>query len=299
MPEVASRFRRERHLAVPLTGRNPAACRCATIIVGFSRLNVIAKPKSCQSLISLSSHRQALREKTRKSSPQDLVLRQFQIIGDEPKPDRKRGAIVNDVTGFRPQVARLPDGTHIDQGSYGKGKQNVAGRRHHPNDLSLSCPDRRFVRVTAEAKRLLLKEEMLLRVQRTQDVLPRFLVVKGRVDRAKVVEIQSQGAIAKPILLRVAELIARKSDSCTRILVEGYLCARLDAGLIVIAEDHGAAQPANQFETLGGVRAITDNIPKADHFLHPLRSNVGQHGFQCLQIAVDVREDGEFHGMHY
>ena len=52
--------------------------------------------KSCQSLIFLSSHRQSLGEKTRKASPQDLVLRQSQVIGNEPKPDRKRSAIVNE-----------------------------------------------------------------------------------------------------------------------------------------------------------------------------------------------------------
>ena len=47
-----------------------------------------------------------------------------------------------------------------------------------------------------------------------------------------------------------------------------------------------------------GVRSVTDNVAGA----HELRVgidpvDVAQDGFQCLEVAVDIGDEGEFHGV--
>ena len=152
--------------------------------------------------------------------------------------------------------------------------------------------------MTAKAKRFLLKQEMSQRILGAKDVLPRLIIAQRGVDSGKIVKIQLQRAISKPSLLGVAQLIAGKRNPGSRILIERHLHPRLNACLIVIAHDNGATQAANHLKALRRIRAIPHDVAQTDQLLHSLCRDVGEHGFQGLQIAMNVGENCELHGMH-
>ena len=58
--------------------------------------------------------------------------------------------------------------------------------------------------MTAKAKWFLLKHEMSLGIRRAKDVLPRLIIVQGRMDSGKVVKVQLQWAISEPSFLSIA-----------------------------------------------------------------------------------------------
>ena len=209
-----------------------------------------------------------------------------------------RYAVVNDVTGFRSQIARLADGTNIDQSPRAGWEPKVIRRCQATHSSTLQRPNLRSVRMTAKAKRFLLKQEMPQRIRGAKHVLPRLIIVQRSMDRGEIVKIQLQRTISKPTLLRIAQLIAGKNDPGTGILIERSLHPGLNARLVVIAQDHGATQAADHFETLGRIRAVTHDITQADQFLHSLRRDVGEHGFQRLEIAMNVGENCEPQRMH-
>jgi hypothetical protein len=152
--------------------------------------------------------------------------------------------------------------------------------------------------MTAKAKRFLLKQEMSQRILGGKDVLPPLIIAQRGMDSSKIVKIQLQRAISKPYLLGIAQLIAGINNPGSSILIERFLPPRLKACLIVIAHDNGAAQAANHLKALRRIRAVTHNVAQADQLLHSLRRDVGKHGFQRLQIAMNVGENCELHGMH-
>ncbi len=209
-----------------------------------------------------------------------------------------RYTVVNDVAGFRSQIARLAHGTNIDQSARAGREPEVTRRRQATDPSTLQRPKRRSVRMTAKAKRFLLKQEMLQRIRGAKYVLPRLIFAQRGVDSGKIVKIQLQRTISKPSLLGIAQLIAGKRNPGSRILIERFLHPRLNACLIVIAHDNGATQAANHLKALRRIRAVPHDVAQADQLPHSLSRDVGEHGFQRLQIAMNVGENCELHGMH-
>ena len=64
---------------------------------------------------------------------------------------------------------------------------------------------------------------------------------------------------------------------------------------IVIALYDRATQFANAFHAFSRVGVIADHIAKAHEARAFARARVSQHGFQRLEIAVNIAENGESH----
>ena len=67
-------------------------------------------------------------------------------------------------------------------------------------------------------------------------------------------------------------------------------------GLIVVSQNDLLASLSDQRQTLTGVGAVADHIAKAVDRVNLLLVDVSEDGGQCLKVAVDITDDGEFHG---
>ena len=83
------------------------------------------------------------------------------------------------------------------------------------------------------------------------------------------------------------EHFARPENCSFRTGIESFRIEQ--RALIVIAEQAGVALH-HQIDALTGVRTVTDDIAEAVNLFDSLRLDIGEDGFQSLEIAVDVAD---------
>lgn len=66
--------------------------------------------------------------------------------------------------------------------------------------------------------------------------------------------------------------------------------------LVVVAEDRPFRPLDHQIEAFAGVGAVADDIAQADDFFDPFAVDVLQDRLQRLEVAVNITDDGSFHG---
>jgi hypothetical protein len=123
-------------------------------------------------------------------------------------------------------------------------------------------------------------------------------MIEGGMNSGEILKIQLHRPISQPSPLRFAELMSCKGDPGPRIVIEFVFVSRLDTRLIMISHDNRATETADHFQTFSGIGAVTDNVSQADHLLDSLGCDIGKNRFQGLEVAMDIRKNGELHEIH-
>jgi hypothetical protein len=104
--------------------------------------------------------------------------------------------------------------------------------------------------------------------------------------------VEAVGTIARQAVV-VVDLPARPEDRALGADVEAV---RVDErGLIVIAEEGDPAVLADELHALAGIGTVADDVTEAEHLVDALPIDVAENGLECLEVAVDVTDDGAFH----
>ena len=63
---------------------------------------------------------------------------------------------------------------------------------------------------------------------------------------------------------------------------------------VVVAHQREGAVPSDQIRTLDGIGSVPDDVAQAPDLIYALMADLPEHRFECLQVAVDVRDQGFF-----
>src|SRR6478735_2079324 len=102
-------------------------------------------------------------------------------------------------------------------------------------------------------------------------------------------------SIVRWIAARTFQLLARPKN---RPLSAGVETFRIEqSALVVIAEDAHLALH-HQIDALARVRSVPDDVAQAEDFGDSLGADVGQHGLERFEVAVDVANESSLHREH-
>lgn len=121
-------------------------------------------------------------------------------------------------------------------------------------------------------------------------------IAGGTVDKKKFVHAECSRTFAEVFpaffifsVVSALELLARPENCTLRSGIETFRVE--ERSLVVISQQAHRAVIHDRIDTFTGIRAVSDHIAQAEDLRDILPSNVGQDGFQSLQIAVDVTDD--------
>ena len=99
-------------------------------------------------------------------------------------------------------------------------------------------------------------------------------------------------SIDAAVAARLLQLVARPKDGPLGARVESFGIEQRP--LVVIAQQADAARLDHQIEAFTRVGPVTDNVAQAEDFFDALRADVGEHGLERFQVAVNIADNGPF-----
>lgn len=143
--------------------------------------------------------------------------------------------------------------------------------------------------VEAERGALLLKVQNC--IPAFQQVAELLGVMQGSMDDGEAVSISRVGALSQPLQVLLGDRLPGEEERDADPLAQDIVLRPLDQILVVVAQDRLCAVLANQPQALGGSRPVADYIPEAEDLIDPLPSDVLKHGFQGINVAMDIGDE--------
>lgn len=147
------------------------------------------------------------------------------------------------------------------------------------------------MRVTDEAHGMHLTFEMQRGIAGHQYIGPVVRSVKRRVYGFEVSPVVMHGESAQPCKLVVIELLARPLDHLPHLPARLANALAAERVFVVIPQQAVCAEIPDHVDALRRIAAVTHDVPQAEALGDSLRAYIRHHGFQRLQIAVNVTDD--------
>lgn len=225
----------------------------------------------------------------------DFLLGCLDVVGNAAKLQIQRFRLINDIGSPPVAVAWLSDAPRIDEIACSGGQPEFfigltaygnAGLKQHG-----------IVGVSVEADGRVLVGEARGGVACGSDVAPFVRCIEGGVDNGKVPNDALQPQGAQPFLVIVTKLCAGPANCGGGQAAEIRAGARHCRLFVVVPFYDGAVQSANNFDALHWIGVVAHDVTEADVVCAVLNFCIGQHGLQCFQVAVNVTEYGNAHGL--
>ncbi len=139
--------------------------------------------------------------------------------------------------------------------------------------------------------------EMQRGIAGQQYVGPFVGIVQRRVNSFKVTPVMPHGECAQPCKLVLIELLARPLDHFPDLAARLTHALATEGVFIVISQQTVSAEIPDEIDALRRIAAIAHNVSQADALRNPLRANIRHHGFQRLQVAMNVTDQRDV-GVH-
>src|SRR5579884_3721891 len=194
-------------------------------------------------------------------------------------------------------VARLPDRPGVDQpAAAAELRRRPAGNeaaldgaavpREREGDVTVADEDDGRVRLEQRDDRRLL----------AQHVLPHG-VPRARVEELGVGAPRERLERREPLPLLVAEHAGRPARRDRSVAAELARVERAADGEVVVAAKGKRRPLPNQVAAFVRPRPVADDVAEAPELVDGGPGvDIGQHGFECVQVSVNVRDDGDTHG---
>ena len=245
------------------------------------------------STFMLSSHFQSFGEALGQTGGADFFLRGGDVVFQPAQFDGAGVRVVDDIGGFGIIVARLADGSDVDELFFGRinFEFGVGAAAHH----GIAHEGNRHMGMAKETELGVLVGKTGRRRQFVKHVTPALGRIERGVDDGEVVDQFGVLQVTEPLALLVGKLCAGPTDGLGGVGIESFQMVIGGTVFVVVALHAGDVHVANDLETFLGVGVVTDDIAQADVMGGLLLFSVGQNGPEGFQIAVNVSDDGEFH----
>ena len=256
-------------------------------------------PQKCRSVfltsdgVLLPSIREPFGEAFRKSGGADFCLRSFDIVIEAAEFDRAGVHVVEDVGALGIIIARLADGTDVDEIFFGRinFKFRVSAAAHD----GVAHERNRNVRVAEETHLRVLIRETGGGGELVEDVTPAVGRIECGVNHRKVRGHAGVFQIAQPLFVVGGKLVARPVDGFGGVRIETVEGVFSGAVFVVIAFNDGDIHVAYDLQTFLGIGVVADDVAEADDVRRILGANILQHYLKRFPVAVNVCDDGVFH----
>ena len=203
--------------------------------------------------------------------------------------DHSRGWVVKDIGRPRVSVARLPDGTDVDE-VLASDRQLEVLRINAIDRPKLLLVNHRTMRVPVKAERRHLMREMRLGLKMVEDVAEVLRIVHRRMDErdAHFRRHKRQGPEKTHLLLR--QLLARPFNDRRGMRIKILQVLPRGHVMVMVTHDDRTVESADLLQTLVRTGIVADNITRAQVVRHALFTTVRQHNLERIEVRVNVSE---------
>ena len=241
----------------------------------------------------LSSVGKPLGQSLRQSGGENLLLRGSDIVVQATYLNRSVERVVDDVGALGIVIARLTDGTDIDEIFLTRLGLEL-GIRSAAYDAVFDKSDG-HMRVTKEANGCVLVSEAGGGGEFVEHVTPALRAIERGVNDGEIGHHARVLQVTQPLTIILGELSACPIDGFGGGGVEAFEMLIAGTVFVVVAFDAGHVHRANDVETFLGIGVVADNISEAGVMRHLLLLAIFEHDLKRFEIAVDVGYDSKLH----
>jgi len=254
-----------------------------------------ARPGGWDKTKVLASEGEAFGEAFGQAGGENFLLGGGDVVLQAAQLDGLGVHVIEDVGALGVVVAGLADGTDVDKIflggidlEFGVGAAADDGVAHEGDG---------HMGVAEEAHLRVLIGEISGGGEFVKDVLPAFGGIEGGVDHGEVGRHAGVFQVAEPLLVFGGKLVAGPVDGFGGVGVEAVEGVFGGAVFVVVALDAGDIHLPDDVEAFLGLGVVAHDVAEADDVGGILGANVLQDDLERIQVAVNVCDNGVFHGL--